>query len=327
MSIAVIGLGATGSRAARQLRSLVDTQLVVCDEQPGLAARVASSLGGDVEVVDSVRPSAELAAVLIVTPVPQAGIARPFIEVGIPVVTVSNARRDLDDLFELGDLAVERGVPLVLGASFSPGFSCLLARFAARSFDEVQEVHVAKHGTGGPACAREHHHALASNGQVWRDNRWEERFGGSGRELCWFPDPIGARDCYNADLPDSRLLLAAFPESGRLSARLSATRRDRLTSRLPMLSPPHAEGGLGAIRVEVRGTRNGVRESMILGAVDRPAIAAGAVAAASVLRIALPRELVGPVVLGDARIDTVGMLHDLAGRGVKAAEFIGLGSV
>ena len=39
----------------------------------------------------------------------------------------------------------------------------------------------------------------------------------------------------------------------RVTARVAASRRDRLTARLPMLRPPHPEGLIGAVRVEVRG--------------------------------------------------------------------------
>ena len=75
--------------------------------------------------------------------------------------------------------------------------------------------------------------------------------GGSGRELCWFPDPIGARDCYRAAHADPVLLHFAFPEVERITAKVSATRRDRLTARLPMLRPPHVGGNIGTVRVEV----------------------------------------------------------------------------
>ena len=117
----------------------------------------------------------------------------------------------------------------------------------------VDEIHVARLGTGGPACARQHHDSLGGTALDWRDGGWQRRAAGSGRELSWFPDPIGAADCYRAALPDALLLVPAFPGVGRVTARLAATRRDRLTARLPMLRPPHPEGGLGAVRVEVRG--------------------------------------------------------------------------
>ena len=105
-----------------------------------------------------------------------------------------------------------------------------------------------------------------------------------GRELCWFPDPIGALDCYRAELPDAALLVRSFPGVARVTARLAATRRDRLTGRLPMLRTPHPEGLVGAARVEVRGAIDGARQVVVLGALDRPAVASGAVAALAARR-------------------------------------------
>ncbi len=143
----------------------------------------------------------------------------------------------------------------MVGAGFAPGLTCVLAAHGAARLDRVEEIHVAKSGTGGPACARQHHRAIGRGAIDWRDGGWEQRSGGSGRELCWFPDPIGAQDCYRAALPDALVLVPAFPGIRRVTARVSATRRDRLTARLPMLWPTHPEGGPGAVRVELRGTR------------------------------------------------------------------------
>jgi hypothetical protein len=182
---------------------------------------------------------------------------------------------------------------------------------------------VARLGTGGPACARQHHRALAGTALDWRDGGWLQRQGGSGRELCWFPDPVGAADCYRAALPDALLLVQAFPGVERITARLAATRRDRLTARLPMLRKPHPEGAVGAVRVEVRGRRGRRRETRILGAMDRPAVAAGAVAA--VVAVAAARgDLATTGAAGLAQlVEPVGFLSELARRGVKAAVFEG----
>ena len=46
-----------------------------------------------------------------------------------------------------------------------------------------------------------------------------------------------------------------------------------------MLSPPHSEGGLGAVRVELHGQKNDSHEVVVLGATERPAVAAATVAA------------------------------------------------
>ena len=137
----------------------------------------------------------------------------------------------------------------------SPGLSGLFARHLANDLAGCDELHVAVHGTAGPACAREHHHALRGWAIGYQDGTWIERPAGSGRELCWFPEPVGARDCYRGEMPDPWLLHRSFPDVRRISARRSATRRDRFTARLPMLSPPHREGGVGALRVEARGAR------------------------------------------------------------------------
>jgi hypothetical protein len=319
--IGVVGAGAVGARVARQLCSTPGVEVLISSRDHSRAETVAEAMGANVRAVDTIA-SADVDAVVLATPGPQHPIAEQFLHDRTPVVTTTDDREDCWRLLSLDSVATDAEVALVVGAGFAPGLSCLLARFAAFSFESVDEIHVAKHGTGGPACARQHHRALASTGQVWRDGDWRERTGGSGRELCWFPDPVGAHDCYNAELPDPLLLLRGFPTADRLSARMSATRRDRLTSRLPMLKKPHPEGGLGGIRVEVRGMKDGQRANDVLGAIDRPGIAAGAVAAVATLRIALrPGALTGAIVLSDARLDTREMLEDLADRGVKAARY------
>jgi saccharopine dehydrogenase-like NADP-dependent oxidoreductase len=261
--------------------------------------------------------------VVLATPAPHAEVAEALLRAGVAVVSVSDDVDDVEALLRLDGLAERHGLALVVGAGFAPGMTCLLARFVAGALDTVDEIHVAKHGAGGPACARQHHRALASTAIGWQDQVWIERPGGSGRELCWFPEPVGARDCYRAEVPDPLLLVPAFPGVARVTSRTSATRRDRLTARLPMLRPPHAEGLLGAIRVEVRGTRDGVRALEVVGAIDRPAAAAGAVAAVAAVMVAGGGVRRGAFGLGSADLDAEAILAELAHRGVKAARYVG----
>jgi saccharopine dehydrogenase-like NADP-dependent oxidoreductase len=225
-------------------------------------------------------------------------------------------------LLDLAAEARERGVPVIVGAAFSPGLTCLLARHAATALDRVDEVHVARAGTGGPSCARQHHRALAATAIDWRDGAWVRRAAGSGRELCWFPDPIGGRDCYRAALPDALLLVGAMPGVDRVTARLAANRRDRITARLPMLRRPHADGGPGGVRVEVRGERNGARHVLVYGAMDVPGVAAGAVAAQAAIAATDGTAHAGAAGLA-AIADPLPLLQELARRGVKAAAFQG----
>jgi hypothetical protein len=106
---------------------------------------------------------------------------------------------------------------------------------------------------------------------------------------------------------------------------VAANRRDRLTTWLPMLRPPHPEGLVGAVRIEVRGLQGGTHTTAVYGAVDRPAVAAGAVSAVALVA-ALKGELGGRGAGGLATLahDPLTILKELARRGVKCAVFEGL---
>ena len=128
---------------------------------------------------------------------------------------------------------------------------------------------------------------------------------------------------YRGGFPEPLLLTTAFPSVQRVTARAGANRRDRLTARLPMLRRPHPEGGLGALRVEVRGRRGSARDEYVLGAIDRPGVAAGAVAAMAAAWVGEGR-LIRPGAGGLAElVEPTPFLASLAERGVKAAVFEG----
>jgi saccharopine dehydrogenase-like NADP-dependent oxidoreductase len=323
MRVAVVGLGAVGTRAARQLASTaaVDS-VVVVDPKADRVAEVAASLGAKAEPGDPGDPLPEADVVVLATPAGrQLTVARELVSRGTSVVCTSDSVTETRGLLDLGAEAEARSVVVAVGSGFAPGLSCVLAGFAAERLETVDEIHVARLGTGGPACARQHHDALAGEALDWRDGGWQRRPAGSGRELCWFPDPIGAADCYRAALPDALLLVPAFPGVGRVTARLAATRRDRLTARLPMIRRPHPEGGLGALRVEVRGRSGSGIHVEILGAMDRPGVAGGAVTALAAVEVGAGRaRRTGAWGLA-ALVEPKPFLAELAHRGVKAARF------
>ncbi|MDQ1397370.1 MAG: hypothetical protein QOG64_2629 [Acidimicrobiaceae bacterium] len=328
MRAVLFGTGAVGSRVARQLAStegIEDLRLV--DPDDARAEFVASSLGAPARVVGAGTALEGADVVLLAMPDGHAPLAERALEQGMHVVSVADDVDEVRALQALDAEARERGLSVAIGAAFSPGLTCVLARHGAATLDVVSEIHVAKTGTGGPSCARQHHTALGGSAIDWRDGVWAHRRGGSGRELCWFPDPVGGQDCYRGALPDSLLLVQAFPGVQRVTARMSATRRDRLTARLPMLRPPHPEGAIGGVRVEVRGRSGSVSDLLVLGAIDRPAAASGAVAAVAAVwatsgRFARP----GAAGLAELLDDTAPFLHELARRGIKAAIFEGGGA-
>ena len=116
--------------------------------------------------------------------------AQRAIKNGISVISTSNKVSDVVGLLKLEDSANENGAMIVAGAAFAPGLTCALVDFASKELDAVDEIHVAKDGTGGPSCAKQHHRAMKRPSIEWCDGQWVRRPGGSGRELVWFPEPV-----------------------------------------------------------------------------------------------------------------------------------------
>jgi len=325
VKVVLFGAGATGARIARQLRSSGRVACVeVRDQHEPKATRLVETLGSGTTVGTGREVTADTDAVVLATPAgSQAAIARRAVHQGVPVISTSNQMSEVRRLLTLDQEARHHGVAVVIGAGFMPGLTGLLALHGAAELDHVDEIHVAKVGTGGPACARQHHRALSSTGLDWRDGKWVRRAGGSGRELAYFPDPIGGRDCYRAGLPDALLLVPEFDGVERVTARQAATRRDRLTAPLPMLRPPHAEGGIGAVRVELRGRVGIERKVLVMGALERPAVAAGAVAACVALHVLA--EKAKPGAYGLAGIaEYLPLLRAIGDCGVRPMQFEGV---
>lgn len=325
-SVAVIGAGVVGGRVVRQLAG--DGRSVrVFDRRAEVRGSVASE-PDVIEIVDlSDLDPHETPVVVLATNADQIDLVEAFIDLGHHVVSTSDDVEDVRAIRRLEKRAQTRGVSIIVGAAACPGLTGLLARELSARVDELDEIHVAFHGTGGPECARQHHRALAGSALGWHDGEWLNRPGGSGRDLLWFPEPVGGKDCYRAALVDPILLHDAFPGVSRISARMSANRRDRLTARLPMLSPPHPEGGLGAVRVEIRGSRSGERITEVAGVTERTGIIAAAVAASVAERvvadIASGTPPTGLITLGDGRLDNRSLVDDVIRRGIPVCEYVG----
>jgi saccharopine dehydrogenase-like NADP-dependent oxidoreductase len=319
--VAVVGVGVTGTRVATNLAGIEGLRIGVVDQRNDVAVVTARSIGGAAIDVEEAQ-FADVAVLAL--PAPHATLARRFLSNGVAVVSMSDDVDDVEELLSLTDLAGDNDLVLVVGAAMAPGLSGLLARLLADKLGSVDEIHVAMHGTGGPACARQHHRSLGGTSIGLHDGEWIKRPAGAGRELCWFPEPVNSYDCYRAEMPDPILLNRVFPGVERMTARISATRRDRFTSRLPMLRPPHKEGGVGGVRVEVRGGLvTGERETLVAGTSVRSGIAAAAVASAMAQWAITVTEITGIVVLGDPRLPTADLLEQISASGVPLSEFTG----
>ena len=322
--IAVVGLGAVGARVARHLvahESEADVVLVDRDEK--VTRDIHRILGDDIDVRVGSKVPDEATVVVLATPAgTHRRLAEDSLRQGAHVVSVADGLADLHTLLALDPFARQHQRSVAVGAGFAPGLSCVLAQLGARTFDRVFEIHVAKFGTGGPACARERHRSLRSEAVDWREG-WVSRRGGSGRELLWFPEPIDGHDCYRGALADPVLLQPVFDEVNIITSRVAASRRDRLTMRLPMLRKPHPEGREGAIRVEIRGQRGRANDVDVYGAVERPAVGAAAVAATIALRIEhsahRPDGVAGLAQWADAKA----IAQEICSHGVRLVRFKG----
>ena len=315
--VGLVGYGVTGRSIGAQLLDL-KIRVAVFDPALAVASRGAIKVGdaSDLAVTD---------AIALCHPHPHAQLAEEYLAAGVSVVSMSADISDVRALVDLDDLARRRGAALIVGAAMSPGLTGLLADHLWRQLDVAEEIHIATHGTAGPACAVQHHDALGETAIGWHDGQWIERPGGSGRELDWFPEPIKAKDCYRAAMPDPFLLHRMFPSASRISARVSGTRRDRLTARLPMLTPPHAAGDVGAVRVEVRGAaQDGARVTVIAGAAGPTSQLAAAVTVACLESCLAGQLAPGVHLVGGASLDPPALLRRVVELGVRLQEYTGV---
>ena len=346
MRIAVVGAGAVGSRIVEFLVGSDDVESVVVVGDPSGRRQRGGSFHFDsdrsgprlasrrkVQFAD-LREAAELGVEVTVVTAPE--LLEHFVHLSPAesghVVTPVDEPDLLRRTMAMDDHVRQSGRSVALGTAMAPGLSCVLARYLwgdggsnyLGGFDVVEELHVASAGTGGPTCARRHHSALAAISVDWQEGSWRRRPGGSGRELVWFPGPVGGADCYRAHLADPMLLAPAFPSARRITARIEATRRDRLTSPLPMLRKPHPEGLTGAVRVEMRGFVGREAVTRIVGSAGRPAVIAAAVCTVTARWAAQGRlSRTGVAGLAELVHDPAAFARDLADYGVTISGFVG----
>jgi hypothetical protein len=96
-----------------------------------------------------------------------------------------------------------------------------------------------------------------------------------------------------------------------------------------MLIPPHIEGDMGAVRVELRGVKNGQRTVEIAGAAHPMGHIAGAVAAATaheIIQSAGTEDAFVPGVfgLGAEEIPNAAIFETVLNSGVRVQQFYGV---
>jgi hypothetical protein len=320
-TVLLVGLGAVGSRAARQLAETPDVELLVADRRGRRATTIADALGGTVRAVTDLSTKgmpATVDAVAAAVPAPVAvNWAARAIDAGVPVACCGDD--GLDALHALDGPARAAGVTVAVGCGLAPGLTDVLAQHAAAAFDDVDDVHVARAGTAGPASLAARRAMSRGGAREWHTDGWRV-IRNPGPELVWFPDPVGARECVTTGT-GVELLVDAFPRLQRATVRQAP-----VDSRSP-LTPMPADDPWGAARVELWGRRGNRREPVVYGVVEHTSVAAGTVLAqaSAALGGALPLLAPRPGVAGlGVLVDAPAFLAELARRGVKAAVFEGV---
>lgn len=327
-TILLVGVGAVGGRAARQLVETPEVdRVLVADARPKRAGEVAKLMGDKAEVVDwqpgTVLPEGVDAVAAAVPAGDDVTIVRDALDAGVPAATATDDFAAIRALLELDPRAVELGVPIVVGAGLAPGLADVLVRHAADAFDVVEDVNVARWGAAGEASASTVRVALADRGAELRDGQIIELRKRGGEELVWFPNPVDGRPC---EPVANGLELFAHAAPGLERATVRYARAEKPSRSWPRRPDPVNEWG--ALRVEVWGRRGVAHEPVVYGAIERTEIAAGTVLALTVMGLAgsLPNLLdrrPGVVGLGGV-VRSRAFLAELAHRGVKIAIFEGV---
>lgn len=324
--VAVLGMGLVGARAARELVSAhPEVSLALHSARAARRDELVRVFGEPirskrVSVHSNDAPLASTVELVVLTgdQGDQVRQAEVHLRSGRSVVTTVDSHSAAAALGDLDGLARSKDATLVVGACFSPGLTDLLAAYGATRMDSVAEVHFARHGAGGAQCGRDRLDALARPAHVWREGSWVTHRPGSGRQLCWFPDPVGGRDAFFADTAEPLLAVSRWSDLERCSARLVASLRDRLARCLPLVAPATLRDPVGAVRVELRGLRGGEWCTLVLGSLDRPTVACGVVISevvTSILAGEAPKGVLGVGSLGDP----AAMLRRLRVKGVRVA--------
>ncbi|MGQ0824226.1 MAG: hypothetical protein ACT4OX_04185 [Actinomycetota bacterium] len=317
----LVGVGAVGTRAARQL---VDTPEVVrvllADSAADHVAGVADALGDKADVAkfepgDAIPVGVDVVACALPSGTDHAVVAAAIVS-GVPCATTDDDHAAIEAVRSLDPNARRAGITVLAGCGLAPGLSDVLARHAASMFTEIDEIRVARSGWAGPASVAAVRNARRASVRSWRDGTWREDHP-HGDTLVWFPEPIGGRDCRPVT-GAAALLVDDFPDVPRVSVLLGEPPK-----RAFMRRRFGDDGQWGAARVEVWGRRAGAQDCVVYGVVERTSVAAGAVLAVATLRLATrgaPTGVHGVGALADSR----GLLAELAQRGVKAAAFEGV---
>jgi lysine 6-dehydrogenase len=301
------GAGNSGRRTAAELLRLegVDT-LTLAARRGEAAARVAGVLGGrdgnvvtlglDVGDRDRLVQAARGHDVVVSCAGPAREVEIPAvkgcIEAGTPYASLCDDHVVTAESLALDDDAKAAGVTVVSGCGLSPGVTNLMAAYAARSLDRVDEIEVAVayslNDSSGDSTMFHLLHELSRDAPYVSEFLTVHGRAGDLPRPVYFPEPVGWVETFTCGHPEPVTAPRVYPGLRAVRFRVGLTERAAMdalravaAAKLPRLrnqvartstrmlrSLPPRGAAWTAARVDVWGENDGKAEVVSLGVVD-----------------------------------------------------------
>jgi len=167
-SVLLVGVGAVGDRAGRQLAQTpgID-RILIADRRRERAEGLRRHIGARATVVEW-RPRDRLPGPVDVVacalpPGDDVPLVLAALDAATPVATSGDEHDGIATLLRLDGEARARGVTVLAGCGLAPGLSDVLAAHAASLLDSVDEIHVARAGIAKRATCHTLRHSFATH--------------------------------------------------------------------------------------------------------------------------------------------------------------------
>lgn len=142
-------------------------------------------------------------------------LAAAAVEAGVDYISICDDADAAEQVFELNDVAREKGLRVLTGVGWTPGLSSLMARAAADSLDTVEKINIAWAGNTedsiGLAVILHSLHIFCGSVPSFLDGALRMIPAGSGKERVSFPEPLGEMNVYHAGHPEPVTMHRYFP--------------------------------------------------------------------------------------------------------------------
>ncbi len=358
MRIVVLGgCGDMGSHVVHDLIQTSEAEVVIADYRVKAAEEMASRLGERARAafVDATSPTSLRkvlegadAAVGCIGPFYKFALpmARAALEAGVNYVDICDDYGPVEEILALDEAARQKGIAIITGLGWTPGITNILARYASRQLDEVEEIHIAWTGSASDSkgLAVIMHVFYASTGEVptWLDGRLVRVKASTGKETVEFPPPLGKVKVFHCGHPEPltipryikartvTLKGALIPDWNNRVVEIFAAlglintpaRMERMARFIHSIEGIFRVGGVACsgARVTVRGWRDGQPRTISYAVADRMGRLTGipaSIGAQWLARGLIPQK---GAFAPEGCIEPGPFLEELAKRGIKVVE-------